>query len=121
MKTRLPFLFAIALAAVFPAFAAEVTTNQAALAVSGWFAQTSDLSDFGMGNAPVAGVETVSSDDGTSLFHVVRLDDGSTVVTSTDTDIEPIVAFGCDSLDVSPRSPLFALLSADMKARRAAL
>ena len=65
----------------------------------------------------VAGSRTCQSPSG-ARFHVVRLDGGGFVVTSSDTTHEPVVAFSSDGdLIEDERNPLWALLCRDFDSR----
>lgn len=65
----------------------------------------------------VAGSRTCQSPSG-ARFHVVRLDGGGFVVTSSDTTQEPVVAFSSDGdLIEDERNPLWVLLCRDFDSR----
>ena len=70
-------------------------------------------------------VEKVAAHSTTNgaLFYAVKMKEGGTVFLSGDTEFDPIIAFTADSSDFSEidrRSPLWALLNADVSARKAA-
>jgi len=57
-----------------------------------------------------------------AAFYVAKLAGGGFVVTSTDTEIDPIIAISSESdLVEDPRNPLWSLLVSDMAARREAV
>jgi hypothetical protein len=65
-------------------------------------------------------IQTVRSEDGTVLAYVVSLEPHGFVVTSANTDITPVVAYslrGSFNVAADRLGPLYALLTADMKAR----
>lgn len=103
------------------AFAEGISREQAAVAARNWLRESPNPMDSGLSAAQVETVDSVADDDGLPLFHAVRLTGGGTVVTSSDTGVEPIIAFGPETLDISPGSPLHALLEEDLRARRAAI
>ncbi len=66
----------------------------------------------------VSSVRLCSATNGAS-FYVAKLSGGGFVVTSTDTEIDPIIAISPESdLVEDPRNPLWSLLVSDMAARR---
>ena len=70
-------------------------------------------------------VEKVAAHSTTNgaLFYAVKMKEGGTVFLSGDTEQDPIIAFTSDSHDFSEidrKSPLWALLNADVSARKAA-
>ena len=97
------------------ASAATVTANQAKTAVSRWLGASSALGCSMQGE--VSEVRTCSPTNGAS-FHVVKLSEGGFVVTSSDTQREPIVAFssGGDLVE-DDRNPLWVLLRNDLALR----
>lgn len=94
-------------------WAAPVSQNDAQLAAANWM--------FDQNVFPAAG--GVSSVDtfclaGTNVAHLVRFQNGGTIVTSTDDQLEPILAYVNSELDaVEADSPLAALLLADRRSR----
>ena len=95
--------------------AAIVTANQAQTAVSRWLGSSSVMGSQIKGE--VSEVRTCSPTNGAS-FHVVKLSEGGFVVTSADTEREPIVAFSSGSdLVEDERNPLWVLLRNDLALR----
>ena len=90
--------------------ASSVSSEQAAVAVRGWVARRDSFGvRFG---SDVRDVKRLTMPNGVS-FHAVRMMGGGMVITSGDTDAEPIVAFTSSSDDLSQldrRSPLWAIL-----------
>ena len=120
MKTiRFSFLsVAFSLLVATPALAREITAEEAGKAAAAWVAR--DVSPLGeaMGSSDVAEVRTTLGDDGTPLFHVVRMEGGGTVVTSAESGVRPVIAFfDGDGVPEDPDHPLFAILRADMAKR----
>ena len=108
----------VSLALALPAAAREITAVEAAKAASSWVGR--DRSPMGetMGSSNVAEVRTTRGDDGTPLFHVVRMEGGGTVVTSAESGIRPVIAFfDGDGVPEDPDHPLFAILCADLAKR----
>lgn len=59
--------------------------------------------------------------DGAALFHCATVNGGGSIILSADTEILPIVAvIGSAEIDLTPGSPLVALLTRDLAARTAA-
>ena len=108
-----------ALLAQFALYAEPVALTDAVTAAVNWIA-----SGEAMGtelSAQAVGAQTYTDDDGEEAVHVVSMDGGGFVVTSTDDEIEPILAYsGTGTFNVDPGSPLAALLDADVRARKAA-
>ena len=108
----------VSLTLALPAAAREITAVEAAKAASSWVGR--DRSPMGetMGSSNVAEVRTTRGDDGTPLFHVVRMEGGGTVVTSAESGIRPVIAFfDGDGVPEDPDHPLFAILCADLAKR----
>ena len=95
--------------------AATVTASQAKTAVSRWLGVSSALGSPMQGE--VSEVRTCSPTNGAS-FHVVKLSGGGFVVTSSDTQREPIIAFSPEGeLVEDDRNPLWVLLRNDLAIR----
>ncbi len=95
--------------------AETVTASQAKTAVSRWLGASSALGSPMQGE--VSDVCTCSPTNGAS-FHVVKLSEGGFVVTSSDTQREPIVAFSSEGdLVEDDRNPLWVLLRNDLALR----
>ncbi len=117
MKSKAIFVALLALA--FGAQARPVSTSEAQLAAQNWGCGKVRLgTEIG---ASVDAVETLKTADGAS-FYAVRMKGGGVVFMSGDTRIEPVLAFSSEQGAVlDAKSPLWALLNADMSARQAAL
>ncbi len=77
-----------------------------------------------IGDTSRVGVREICDSDGTTLAYAVELEPQGFVVTSADTDVEPIVAYSLrggfpDRLD--ERHPFYCLLTRDMRSRLAAV
>ena len=95
--------------------AAPVTADQAKTAVRRWLGSESALGSPVQGE--VSEVRTCSPTNGAS-FHVVKLSGGGFVVTSADTQREPIVALSAgEDLVEDDRNPLWVLLRNDLALR----
>ena len=113
MKRTLVMVAAFA-CAVGLAVAAPVTSDEAAQAVKSWVGLGAQLG-CRLG-AAVSGTRTCSPTNGVT-FHVVKLEGGGFVVTSSDTETEPILAFSeSDDLVESERNPLWTMLRRDLSA-----
>ena len=117
MKSKAIFVALLALA--FGAQARPVSTYEAQLAAQNWGCGKVRLgAEIG---ASVDAVETLKTTDG-APFYAVRMKGGGAVFMSGDTRIEPVLAFSSEQGAVlDAKSPLWALLSADVSARQAAL
>lgn len=115
---KLCVLSAFALAH-FVLVAEPITIKEAVKAAENWIAEGNAL---GTPLSPTSvGAQTYLGDDGGNAVHVVSLDGGGFVVTSTDDAAEPILAYsGTGSFDAVEGSPLAALLASDIMARKAA-
>ena len=114
------FLVAL-LALAFQAQAAHVSESEAVLAARGWVADGSVL---GVGMGSVVEASAVHHTTNGTAFYSVKMYGGGTVFLTSDTQMDPVVAFTGSAVDYStldPRSPLTALLNRDVSARRARL
>ena len=94
--------------------AAPVTSDEAAQAVKAWVGMKAQLG-CRLG-AAVSGARTCAPTNGVT-FHVVKLEGGGFVVTSSDTETEPILAFSeSDDFVESERNPLWTMLRRDLSA-----
>ena len=95
--------------------AAEVSAEEARRAVGNWLRTDPALGCAVRGAAATA---RTCVTPGGARFHVVRCDGGGFVVTSADTEQEPVVAFSeGDDLAESDANPLWALLVRDFENR----
>ncbi|MBQ9432152.1 MAG: C10 family peptidase [Kiritimatiellae bacterium] len=88
-----------------PASAREISSAEAVKATAAWSRRA------------IEGVSTTADEDGTPVFHVVRLNDGGTVVTSSESGVTPIVAFFDDGDVPDGDNPIWKILRADMAER----
>ena len=94
--------------------AAPVSSDEAAQAVRAWVGLRAQLG-CRLG-AAVSGARTCVPTNGVT-FHVVKLEGGGFVVTSSDTETEPILAFSeSDDFVESERNPLWTMLRRDLSA-----
>lgn len=113
MKRILVMVAAFA-CAVGLAVAAPVTSDEAAQAVKSWVGLRAQLG-CRLG-AAVSGTRTCVPTNGVT-FHVVKLEGGGFVITSSDTETEPILAFSeSDDFVESERNPLWTMLRRDLSA-----
>ena len=124
MKTSLSpnlmklFVFTITSMA-FSALAAPVTPAEARIAVQNWL-KMGDTFSCPLGGK-VESSKICTTEEGIE-FHVVKLSGKGFVVTSADTQIEPVIAFSSgDNLIESDENPLWCLLKGDLAARVKAL
>ena len=111
---------AVCVAAVLSAFGAEISGDAAKGAVAGWVRLREALGDEIV--AEPQSVTTYQGLDGVGEFHVVNLKDGGYVITSGDTEITPILGYSkTGTFAADENSPMWALLTADVAARAAAL
>ena len=104
------------------ALAAPVDEADAVAAARAWARLHPDVCGDAAGALAAAEVLSASDGDGTTLFHVVRLPGGGTVVTSADDELEPVVAFaGSAAATLDDGNPIWEILRADMARRLAAL
>ena len=102
-------------AACGSALAEPVDAEAAKEAVAGWVNLGEALGGE-MSSGPESAA-TYTGTDGKGQFHVVALADGGYVVTSSDDELNPIIAYSrTGTFDPNPANPLFALLSADAAA-----
>ena len=106
--------------ASFSAFGANVSGDDAKNAVTGWVRLREALGDEIV--AEPESVVTYQGQGGKGEFHVVSLKGGGYVITSGDTEITPILCYSkTGTFDADQNSPMWALMTADVAARAAAL
>ena len=96
------------------AFADEVSGDDAMAAVAGWVNVKAALGeDF---TAQPASVREYPAKDDNGKFYVVELEGGGFVVTSGDTELEPVIAYSKDGtwVDDVKMNPLLAMLPIDV-------
>lgn len=114
----------LAVVALIPAFlsAREVSPSEAAVAARNWLRRSP--APLGARLAPLSSeapsVRTAKDAAGRPLFHLVKVD-GGTVVVSADDRLTPIIALTEGEVVESDKDPLRALLQAGMASRMAAL
>ncbi len=102
------------LAAASAANAAEVSGDEAKTAVAGWVSLKAAVGeDFA---ATPSSVKEYQGKDGKGKYYVVELEGGGFVVTSGDTEINPILAYSKDGtwVDDVKQNPLLAMLPLDV-------
>ena len=113
---RASALAMVAAGAAFPLLADEVSGDDAMIAVAGWVRVKAALGeDF---TAQPASVREYTGQDGKGKFYVVSLDGGGFVVTSGDTELEPVIAYSKTGtwVDDVTQNPLLAMLPIDVAA-----
>ena len=119
MRSKAIFMALLALA--FAAQGALVSQETAEVAASGWASRGKTLGvPVGLQVEKSAAHVTTNG----ATFYSMKMYGGGTVFMSSDTEMEPVLAF-TDSADdfseIDPGSPLWALLNRDVSERRAAL
>jgi hypothetical protein len=105
MKNKATLFFALLALAFNAAQAVPVSLSQAASAAAAW-SKSGDALGARLGSTVDKSLlRTVAVHDDV-VFHVVPFTDGGVVVTSCDTELEPIVAFSSSELDLSENSPV---------------
>ncbi|MBR0068065.1 MAG: C10 family peptidase [Kiritimatiellae bacterium] len=118
--TKLFSMFATTMGVALSAFGAGVTGDDAKGTVTGWVRLREALGD--EIDAEPESVATYPGADGRGEFHVVSLKGGGYVITSGDTEITPILGYSkTGTFDADENSPMWALLTADVAARAAAV
>ena len=115
---RLLAVFLIAAASA--ANAAEVSGDEAQTAVAGWVHLKAAVGeDF---TAQPSSVREYQGKDGKGKYYVVELEGGGFVVTSGDTELNPVIAYSKDGtwIDDVKRNPLLAMLPIDVAEATAA-
>lgn len=97
--------------------AAQVTTLEARRVASAW-AQTGTVMGRVYSSTDVDCTAYPVANAGGNSFYAVKMGDGSTIITSSDDEFEPIIAFSSNSnLNLSAGSPLRVLLERDIRFR----
>lgn len=96
-------------------FAEQISPSQACIAVSNWLRNENRFS-YRLGKKIQSSRVCQTKKGG--LFHVIKLENKGFVITSGDTEIEPIIAFSSDNdLIEDNKNPLWSLLKKDIAAR----
>ncbi len=113
---RASVLAMVAAGAAFPLLADEVSGDDAMSAVAGWVRVKAALGEDFTAQPP--GVREYPGQDGNGKFYVVTLEGGGFVVTSGDTDLEPVIAYSKSGtwVDDVTQNPLLAMLPIDVAA-----
>ena len=109
------------LAFAFAAQGASVSRETAEFAASGWALGGGKLGVY-FGGGVESSAEHVTTNGAT--FYSVKMYGGGTVFMSSDTEMEPVIAFtdsAEDFSDIDRKSPLWALLNRDVSARSSAI
>ncbi len=107
---------AVGSALAFPLLAAEVSGDDAKTAVAGWVNLKAAVGeDFA---AKPSSVKEYQGKDGKGKYYVVELEGGGFVVTSGDTEINPVLAYSKEGtwVDDVKKNPLLAMLPLDVAA-----
>ena len=112
MKNKATLFLALLAFAFNAAQAVPVSLSQAASAAAAWSKAGEALGARLGSTVDKSLLRTVAVHDDV-VFHVVPFTDGGVVVTSCDTELEPIVAFSSSELDLSENSPVTDLLKKD--------
>ena len=115
MRSKAIFMALLALA--YGAQARPVSVNDAKAAACAWAKAGRHLSAWIGTQSDTVLTRTTA---GGATFHVVRMAGGGTVITSGDTEVEPIVAFTSEQVTeeaLDPKGPLYALLKRDLEIR----
>ncbi len=119
MRSKAIFVALLALA--FAAQGASVSQEEAILAARAW-AEKGEALGACIGSG-VYGATTHATTNG-APFYAVRMYGGGTVFMTSDTEMEPVIAFtdsGVDFSEIDRKSPLWALINRDVSERRAEL
>ena len=119
MRSKAIFMALLALA--FGAQGASVSRETVEIAACGW-ARRGGMLGARIGSQVESSAEHATTNG--TVFYSVKMWGGGTVFMSSDTEIEPVIAFtdsAEDFSDIDRKSPLWALLNRDMSARRAAV
>ena len=113
MKNKATLFFALLALAFTAAQAVPVSRSEAAFAAAAW-AKSGDALGARLGvTVDMSGLQTVSVRDDV-VFHVIPFEEGGVVITSGDTESEPVVAFSSNGdIDLSGTSPIVGLLKKD--------
>ena len=112
--TKKIVIAAVGSALAFPLLAAEVSGDDAKTAVAGWVNLKAAVGeDFA---AKPSSVREYQGKDGKGKYYVVELEGGGFVVTSGDTEINPVLAYSKEGtwVDDVKRNPLLAMLPIDV-------
>ena len=112
--TKKIVIAAVGSALAFPLLAAEVSGDDAKTAVAGWVNLKAAVGeDFA---AKPSSVKEYQGKDGKGKYYVVELEGGGFVVTSGDTEINPVLAYSKEGtwVDDVKRNPLLAMLPIDV-------
>ena len=100
--------------------AVEVQPEWAQVAAENWVRINPRRMDSRFESGGGEGTETFYGETGHAVFHVVNLKGGGFVVTSGDTQINPIIAFSdSGKFEADEGNPLYALLCSDLSGRLA--
>ena len=114
IEMRKALFAAIAAVCAAGAFGEEVSSDDALLAAKGWISLKEALGE--QFSAEPENVRTYEAKDGKGRYHVVSLKGGGFVVTSADTEIEPILAFSQEGVwsDSEAENALKVMLNIDV-------
>jgi Peptidase C10 family/Spi protease inhibitor/Carboxypeptidase regulatory-like domain/Bacterial Ig domain len=118
MKTVKLLLLLLAGSAALQAFSASQSDEQAAKMAKSWLQTTPSPLHTRLSERVFRSVQTFRDQQGDAIYHVISLEPEGFIITSTDTELEPIIAFSATGgFDPDPQNPLFHLVERDMPAR----
>lgn len=126
MRSALDRLFkAVLFATLFVslnAFGAPVSAEQAARMVKGWLLLTPAPLKTPLSGRTIGSVRTFWDQQGQAIYYAVSLQPEGFIITSADTEVEPVIAFSATgTFEANPDFPLFALIQRDLPERLGAV
>jgi hypothetical protein len=104
------------------ALGGPTSAEQAASMVKGWLVLTPAPLKTPLAARMIGSVRTFSDQQGQAIYYAVPLQPEGFIITSPDTEVEPVIAFSATgSFEANPDSPLFALLERDLPERLGAV
>ena len=118
-KSIIPWLWFASVILSTRVLAVPQSDQDAAKAVTGWLAATPNPLGAALKGSPRQATAFYDS-SGEVIYYVVPLDPEGFVVTSPDSDLEPIISFSAaGSFEPGPQNPLYVLLQRDLPERLA--
>ena len=104
------------------ALGAPTSAEQAASMVKGWLLLTPTPLEMPLSGRTIGSVQPFYDQKGEAIYYAVPLKPEGFIITSADTEIEPVIAFSATgSFEANPNFPLFALLERDLPERLGAV
>jgi hypothetical protein len=104
------------------ALGGPTSAEQAASMVKGWLLLTPAPLETPLSEKTIGSVQTFWDQQGQAIYYAVPLQPEGFIITSADTEVEPVIAFSATGrFEVNPDFPLFALVQRDLPARLAAV